>query len=46
MLRFYPTDELRVATGLASCICIRIADEKVQMQVQGHWACPKGYGGS
>ena len=25
-----------------SCICIRITDEKaqMQMQVQGHWACP------
>jgi hypothetical protein len=28
--------------GLASCIYIRIVDEKaqMQMQVQGHWACP------
>jgi hypothetical protein len=37
---FHPTEQLRVTTGLASCICICIADEKTQMQMQGDWACP------
>ena len=41
-ITFYPSDCLTVTTGLASCICIRIAYEKahMHMQVQGHWACP------
>jgi hypothetical protein len=43
---FHPNLQFRVTNGPHSWICICIADEKkqMQMQIQDHWACAKGIG--
>ena len=45
---FHPGINLIGTTRLAFCICIRIVDAKaqMQMQVQGHWACPNASNGA